>query len=143
MPQITEARLNDARFFAGPNLTRLWGASDDFFSIEVAGEVGAIVSGIQGDTMGKTRLRSDFTCAFTFIEVCQAVDTLLGLWQAGGMFPIQCAYNDFSFVGFGLMITPGPWAASMSNSTRPMTLGLIRQSGNTYRGVGRTLQAPG
>ena len=142
MPQITEQNLNAARFFAGPNLTRLWGAAEDFFSIEIGGETGAIVSGIQGDTMAKTRTRSDFTCAFNFIEVCQAVDVLLGLWQVGGLFPVQCAFNDFSFVGFGLMITPGPWAASMSNNTRPMTIGMIRQSGNTYRSVGTTRQAP-
>lgn len=140
MSQIKEVNLNAAKFFVGPNLVRLKGAADDYFTIAKVSDVGAVVSGIQGDAMLMTRTQYAYMGTLTLQQASSAVDTLLLLSEAGQAFPVKVDFNDFSFVGFAVVQNEGELAASLGTTTRTITLGMVKSSGNTAAGSGRTLQ---
>lgn len=138
MSQILIAQLNAAKFLVGPDLTRLMGAGDDYFEITQGSDIGSAVGGIQGDVMLMTRIQNLYNASLTLIPAAAAVGTLLSLAQLGAEFPVKVNFNDFEFVGVGIVQNVGAWAASLGATSRTITLLMAYQSGNIETGVGRT-----
>ena len=140
MPAIYEIRLTDAIFQAGPGLTRVEGFGDDMFSLEPASDVGQIMTGVLGDVMGVHRLQTAWIGSLTFFTASQGVTLLNSLYSLRTMFPVNVQYGNFSLVGFGIMINLGAVAAGLGTTTRTMTMGIAKVSGNTDAAPGNVVQ---
>lgn len=138
MSQILIAQLNAAKFFVGPDLTRLMGAGDDYFEITQSSDIGSGIGGIQGDVMLTNRIQNLYNASLTLIPASGAVGTLLSLAALGAEFPVKVNFNDFEFVGVAIVQNVGAWAASLGATSRTITLLMAYQSGNIETGVGRT-----
>ena len=140
MASITEARLADAKVFVGAKQTELEGAGpEDFFSIEVDGDVGTMVSGVQGDVMLVQAVRRGYMGTFTFMGASSAVNVLLGLADAGSAFGIGINYNDFSLTGAATVRNVGAWVASNGTNTRTIVLNIAVIAGDQTKGIGKTV----
>ena len=137
MAEITSANLNAARILIGPKKTRVLGAAEDFWSLEFMGDVGALLAGLQGDTMHVIRQNNAFTLNLNLMPASSAVRTVLNQWATGIPFGIAIDFNDFNFVGIATLINAGAWAANGTPAPRAMTLGLSYISGNLQSGIGR------
>lgn len=136
---ILAAQLNAAKFFVGPELTRLRGAADDYFTIALASDIGVGVGGIQGDTMLVTRLQNLYTASLTLLQASAAIKTLLDLQEAN--FKVKVQYNDFSLVGEAVLVNTGELAASLGTTTRTITMSIAKVAGNTNSGIGTVILA--
>ena len=74
---ITAVNLNAAKFFVGPDLVRLRGAADDYFTIAKISDVGAMQAGIGGDMMLVTRAQFGHMGTLTLLQASAAVGVLL------------------------------------------------------------------
>lgn len=137
MSQILVAQLNAAKFFVGPDLDRLQGAGDDYFTISQGSDIGSGVGGIQGDVMLVTRTQNMYNASVVCMPASAAVATLLRLAALGAEFPVKVQFNDFSFVGVAIVQNVGEWVASLTATSRTITLIMAYQSGNIETGVGR------
>lgn len=141
MASITEARLADAKVFVGAKQTLLEGAGpEDYFSIEVDGDVGTMVSGVQGDVMLVQQVRSGYVGTFTFVGASNAVNVLLALAAAGAAFAIGVNYNDFSITGAATVRNVGAWAASAGTNTRTIVLNIAVIAGDQTKGIGKRVE---
>jgi len=136
---ILAAQLNAAKFFVGPELTRLRGAADDYFTISLASDLGVGVGGIQGDTMLVTRSQNLYTASLTLLQASAAIGTLLSLSESN--FSVKVQYNDFSLVGEAVIMNVGDWAAWLGTTTRVITMAIAKVAGNTSVGIGTTILA--
>ena len=134
MAERTKALLNNAKFFVGSKLTRLRGAADDYFTISKASDVGSSIGGIQGDTMHIARVQNLYTATLTLISASKAVGVLLAL--QGNSFPVKVQFNDFELVGSGIITNVGDWVASLTGTTRNISMNVSYISGNVLTGVG-------
>lgn len=141
MPEIVRASVSAAKIFVGPELKRVMGAADEYFSIEYAGDLGAVVQGAQGDSMHVGMDVNTFTMPIQVLPASSAVATILEARAlTGNMFPIKVNFNDFSFVGWATLINAGAWTATTTPGARTMTLGLTYVSGNIGVGIGSIVQ---
>lgn len=141
-PEISEARLVDARVYVTSKQTELRGAGpDDFFSIEIDGDISNMTSGIQGDAMLVGLVRNGYVGTFTFLGYCSGVTKLLELAGAGAPFVISVNYNDFSINGVATVRSPGAWIASAGSPTRTIVLNIVAITGNQETGIGKKVVA--
>lgn len=138
-PEIRQVNLNNARVLVGPKKEALRGAADDFFVISPGGDVGGMVTGIQGDVTLFTRLQNGENIAFTFMQGSSAIKVLLRLARVGEAFPIAIDYDDYGFNGWAVLVNKGDVAASLGTMTRTITLAMAYQSGNVDTGIGRAV----
>lgn len=139
MPGIYQVRLTDAIFQVGPALTRLQGFGDDFFSLAPASDVGVIMDGAYGDVMGTIRESNAWIATINFLTASQGIDLLGQMKALRAMFPVNVVYGNFSLVGFGLIMNTGEVAAGLGATTRTMTMGIAKVSGNTDASPGTVL----
>ena len=137
--EIVSFQLNAAKFFVGPDLTRLFGAADDFFTISLGSDIGGGIGGIQGDVMLFTREQNLYTGTLTVLQGSAAIGTLLALKR--NWFAVKIGFNDFSFNGWAVIQSAGDWAASQGTLTRTMVLAMAYESGNVDTGVGVKISA--
>lgn len=139
-PEFSQAQLADAKVFVTAKQVLLQGAGpDDYFSIELDGDISNMVTGVQGDAMLVGLVRSGFIGTFTFMGYCSGVNKLLELAAAGTPFTIGINYNDFSISGVATVKNVGAWVASAGTNTRTMILNIVRIAGNQERGIGKTI----
>lgn len=131
------ALLNSAKIFVGPDLTRLRGAGDDYFTISLASDLAAGVGGIQGDTMLVVREQNLYNCSLVLMPASAAIGVLLGL--KANTFPFKASYGKFSLVGQAVLVNAGDWAASLGATARTMTLAIAKEGGNTDVGIGEII----
>ena len=139
MAEITSANLNAARVLIGPKKTRVLGAAEDFWSLEFMGDIGALLSGVQGDTMHVIRMNNAFTFNLNVMPASSAVRTVLTQWATGIPFAIAIDFNDFSFNGIASLINAGAWAANGTTAPRALQMGLSYISGNLLAGIGEVV----
>jgi hypothetical protein len=139
MAEITSANLNAARILIGAKKTRVLGAAEDFWALEFMGDVGALLSGLQGDTMHVIRTNNAFMLNLNLMPASSAIGTVLKQWSTGIPFGIAIDFNDFNFVGIASLINPGAWAANATPAPRALTLGLSYISGNLISGIGEVV----
>ena len=138
--EIIQGQLIDARVYVGAKQDLLSGAGpDDYFSIELDGDTGAMVSGVQGDVMFVQQIRNGFVGTFTFMGACSGVRVLLELAESGVPFLFKVAYNDFTLTGAANVRNVGAWVASAGNNTRTIVLNIAKISGQTNRSIGKTV----
>jgi hypothetical protein len=136
MAEITSANLNAAKVLMGPKKTRLKGAAEDFWTLGFQGDVGALLKGLQGDTMHVINPNNAFDFSLNLMPASAAVGVVLSLWDLGLPWAIAITYNAFTFNGVCSMINAGEWAATASPGPRTMTFGLSYVSGNLKAGIG-------
>lgn len=134
MAEITKALLNNAKFFVGSKLQRLRGAAEDYFTVSKASDVGSSVGGIQGDVMHIVRQQNLYTATLTLISASKAVGVLLAL--QGNSFPVKVEFNDFTLNGSGIITNVGDWVASLTGTTRNISMNIAYISGNVLTGIG-------
>lgn len=134
--EITSANLNAAKVLMGAKKTRLLGAAEDFWTLGFQGDVGALLKGLQGDTMHVVNPNNAFEFTLNLMPASAAVGVVLSLWDLGIPWPIAITYNDFSFNGICSAINLGAWAATATPAPRTMTFGLSYRSGNLKAGIG-------
>ena len=133
---ITQVNLNAAKVFVGPNLVRLRGGAEDYFTIAKISDVGALQSGIGGDMMLVTRAQYGHMGTLTLLQASFAVGVLLTLGATGEAFSVKFEFNDYSFNGWAVLQNEGETVAS----PRVITLAMAYVSGNILTGPGGTLQ---
>lgn len=139
MSGIYQIRLTDAYFLVGPKLERLDGFGDDMFSLAPVSDVGAIMNGVLGDTMFMRRKNTAWNATITTLQASRAID-ILGLLNAtDAAFPVTVTYGNFSLVGFGMMTNMGEIGAGLGATTRTLTMGIAKVSGNTDASPGTIL----
>lgn len=74
--------------------------------------VGVGIGGIQGDVMLVTRSQNLYTGTLTLMQSSAAVTALLVLSAAGQSFPVKVEFNDYSFIGYAVIMNEGELAAS-------------------------------
>ena len=141
MASITQAQLADAKVFVGSKQILLQGAGpDDYFSVELDGDVGTMVSGVHGDVRLVGQTRSGFVATFTFLGASDAVNRLLAYAEGGTPFAIGINYNDFSITGAATVRNVGAWTASAGANTRTIVVNIARIAGDQTKGIGRTVE---
>ena len=123
-------RLTDALVLAGPQFEPVEGYGDDKFTFGRVGDVGAMLSGIDGDTVHILRKQNGWVLTFTFFTAAAGIGLLERLHETLGIFPIKVSYGLFNAQGVASMLNMGEVTASLGNNTRTMTCGVSRVSGN-------------
>lgn len=131
MPAIYSARINDAAVRIGPQFERLDGFADDKFTLAPFTDVGAFMSGVDGDTLHTIRASNGWLFTITALQASLAVARLNFYHSTLGIFPIAITYGNFSLNGVMNMISLGEVAASLGTQTRTMTGGVSKITGNT------------
>ncbi len=140
MPGIYGIRLVDATVRVGPQFLRLQGYGDsDKFSIGPATDVGAFMSGIDGDTLHTQRASSGWNFTVTLLQGAAGVTLLNTLHSTLGVFDVNIVFGLFNLTGVMNMINAGEMAASLGTQTRTMTFGVSKISGNTDAAPGEIL----
>lgn len=124
-------RLTDALVLAGPQFEQVEGYGDDKFTFGRVGDVGAMLSGIDGDTVHILRQQNGWILSFTFFTAASGIGLLERLHETLGIFPVKVSYGLFSVTGVANMLNMGEVTASLGNNTRTMTAGVSKISGNT------------
>ena len=141
MPGIYQIRIADANVRVGPNFTKLEGYGDsDKFTLAPATDVGAFMSGIDGDTLHVIRQSNGWLFNITVLQASSAVTTLGLLFETSAAFPIQVSYGNFNLQGWANLINLGEMAASLNTTTRTFTMGVSKVTGNTAAAPGTVLQ---
>lgn len=140
MPGIYNLRLTDALVQVGPTFAQLQGFGDDMFTLAPSSDVGLAMGGVQGDTMHVQRLQNLWTFTITTLVASSAITLLSTLHETLGLFPFKCSYGDFNLQGFMSMTNLGEMAAGLGATTRTMTGGVSKVSGNTLSSPGTLIQ---
>lgn len=140
MPAIYGIRLTDALVLAGPAYEQVQGYGDDKFTCGRVGDVGAFLSGIDGDTVHILRKQNGWMISWTFLTAAGGIGLLERLHSTLGVFPIKVSYGQWNLVGVCNMLNMGEVAASLGNTARTMTAGISKISGNTDVSPGYVIQ---
>lgn len=140
MAAITEINLTDAKIYVGAQMKLLDGFGEEKFSCVPAADRGSLVSGVDGDTMHMIRNNRAWTLTLTLLIASPAVSVVLGLQSLGVVFPIKIEYGDWNLVGVANVINEGDVAAGLGTTTRTITLGVSKISGDTDVAPGRVVQ---
>lgn len=137
MSGIYGIRLTDATVRVGPQLLRLEGFGDDKFTLAPFTDVGSFMSGVDGDTLHVTHASNGWLFTVTMLQGATGVTLLNTLHSTLGIFPIAVTYGLFSLTGVMNMISLGEVAASRGTTTRTMTAGVSKVTGNTDAAPGQ------
>lgn len=140
MPAISNIRLIDARVQVGPALTTLDGYGDEKFTLSPATDVGVMMTGCDGDVMFISREQNGWTMSITFFTAGKGITVLNNLASTLKVFPIQVSYGAFNLQGTAIVTNRGELAAGLSATTRTITLGIAKISGDTDAAPGDILQ---
>lgn len=140
MPAIYSTRINDANVRIGPQFERLDGYADDKFTLAPFTDVGAFMSGVDGDTLHTIRASNGWLFTITALQASLAVARLNFYHTTMGVFPFAVTYGNFTLNGVMSMINLGEVAASLGTMTRTMTGGVSKITGNTDAAPGQIIQ---
>jgi hypothetical protein len=140
MPGIYSIRLTDATVRIGPQFERLDGFADDKFTLAPFTDVGAFMSGIDGDTLHVMRASNGWLFTITALQASAAVERLNFYHETLGVFPIAVSFGNFNLNGVMNMISLGEVAASLGTTTRTLTGGVSKIAGNTTAAPGTIVQ---
>lgn len=118
MSGIYGIRLVDATVRVGPQFIKLQGFADDKFTLAPFTDVGAGMSGIDGDTLHVTRASNGWTFTITMMQGAVGVTLLNTLHSTLGVFDLAVTYGAFSLTGVMNMTNLGEMAASLGTLTR-------------------------
>ncbi len=139
---ITQLRLTAALVQVGPDLATLEGFGEDKFTFGLAGDVGSMIDGVDGDVTLILRRRNGWVLTVTFTQGAPGITTLLELFALQTAFALNVKYGDFTFQGVAIVTNIGEVAASLGTTTRTMVLNAAYISGNVNAAPGTPLPIP-